>query len=293
MKKISALTCFLIFLFVAPCTYGQSSQGGRNPGPGNRDFFGEAMSDMDKAFNTSEPTMEDAYYLGRAVAANILAAYRPYTRNQELTRYVNRICQTLVINSSQPISFKGYHVIILDSPEFNAFASPGGHILITKGLVEAATSEDMLAAVIAHELAHIILKHGLNMISEMSLSNEMAANANRAADLSRNSPAAQRLMGFRNSVSSIVDTMMKNGYAQPQEFAADREAVAILAASGYNPGAMVDVLNILQRVQASQTGGFNTTHPTPAQRIANIQGVTGQYRVQDTRSYRTQRFKNR
>jgi predicted Zn-dependent protease len=157
--------------------------------------------------------------------------------------------------------------------------------------VEAATSEDVLAAVIAHELAHIILRHGLSMISDMGLSNEMAATADRAADFSGNSPSAQRLISFRTSVSSIIDTMMRNGYSQPQEYAADREAVAILAAAGYDPRALVDMLRILQRAQRSQTGGFNTTHPTPAQRIANVEGVARQYRIQDTRSYRVPRFR--
>jgi predicted Zn-dependent protease len=275
-----ALVCFcIIFSFITPNTHGH-------------DFISDALSDMDRAFNPSEPTLEDAYYLGRAVAANILAAYRPYTQNPELTRYVNRICQTLAINSSQPVAFKGYYVIILDSPEYNAFASPGGHIFLTRRLVEVTTSEDTLAAVIAHELAHIILKHGLSMISDMDLSNEMAATAERAANFSGNSPAAQRIMTFRSSVSSIIDTMLRNGYSQPQEYAADREAAAILAASGYDPRALVDMLRILQRVQRSQTGGFNTTHPTPAQRIANVEGVARQYRVQDTRSYRVPRFRN-
>jgi predicted Zn-dependent protease len=275
-----ALVCLcIIFSFVTPNTHGQ-------------DFFNDALSDMDRAFNPSEPTLEDAYYLGRAVAANIFAAYRPYTQNPGLTRYVNRICRTLAINSSQPVAFKGYYVIILDSPEFNAFASPGGHIFLTRRLVEVTTSEDMLAAVIAHELAHIILKHGLSMISDMGLTGEMAATADRAADFSGNSPSAQRLMSFRGSVTAIIDTMMKNGYSQPQEFAADREAVAILAASGYDPGALVDMLRVLQRAQRSQTGGFNTTHPTPEQRIANVEGLARQYRVQDTRSYRVPRFRN-
>ena len=300
MRKLFTLVCFCtIFPLLTSYASGQS-QGEKNPAPtpaptkNTQDFFGNALSDMDKAFNTSEPTLEDGYYLGRAVAANILAAYKPYTQNQELTRYVNRICQTLVINSSQPAVFKGYYTIILDTPEYNAFASPGGHIFITRGLVEASISEDTLAAVIAHELAHIILQHGLSMISDMSLSGEAAAMAQRAAELS-NSPGAQRLMAFRNSVSGIIDTMMKNGYSRTQEYAADREAAVILAASGYDPEALVEILRVLQRVQSSQYGGFNTTHPTPAERITNVEGVARQYksRVQDTRSYRVPRFKNK
>ena len=302
MKKLSILPAFcLIFLFLAPGVFAQFPGGqfpapGQPPGPaGGRDFFGEAMSDMDRAFSSaeSEPSLEDAYFLGRAVAAQILASYTPYTRDQELTRYVNLICQTLVINYPKAVTFKGFYVTILDSQEFNAFATPGGHIFLTKGLVEAMTSEDILAAVIAHEIAHIILKHGLNMIKDMELTNEMGAMANRAADFAGNNAAAARLMSFRDSVASIVDTMIKNGFSQPQEFAADREAAAILAASGYDPRSIIEVLRILQRVQASQRGGFNTTHPSPADRVRNIEAAASQLRVTDTRSHRTQRFRNR
>ncbi|MCL1836087.1 MAG: M48 family metalloprotease [Treponema sp.] len=258
----------------------------------NRDFIGEAFSNMDRAFNDSELTLEDTYYLGRAVAANILGVYRPYTLNPELTRYVNQICQTLVINSPRPaVSFIGFYVTILDSPEFNAFASPGGHIFLTKGLVEAASSEDMLAAVIAHELAHVILRHGQSMISDMSFINETASIQNKAADFAGNSPAAQKLTEFRNAVSEIIDAMVLSGYSQAQEFEADREALKILAASGYDPGSLTEMLQILQQVQGSRQGGFNTTHPSPAQRIANIQGQ--EEAVEDSRSFRAPRFRNR
>jgi predicted Zn-dependent protease len=254
---------------------------------------GDALSRMDSAFNSmdAEITQEDAYYLGRAVAANILAVYKPYTQNPELTRYLNRICQTLVINSSQPVSFNGYHVIILDSPEFNAFATPGGHIFITKKLAAAAASEDMLAAVIAHELAHITLQHSIAIINDVKFTDEMTATANRAASLAgENSDAAKRLAYFRGSVNKTVDIMMKNGYSQAQEFEADMEAVVLLAKSGYNPGALVEVLKVLQKTQSSQKGGFNTTHPSPAERIANVEKL--RYRTTNSGRYRTPRFKD-
>jgi len=233
----------------------------------------------------------DAYYLGRAVAANILTIYKPYTRNPELTQYVNRICQTLAINSSQPVAYNGYHVIILDSPEFNAFASSGGHIFITKGLVELAASEDMLAAVIAHELAHIILKHSIEIINDVRFTDDMIAAADRAAGIAaRNSVNAGQLLYFRESISRSMDTLMKNGYSQSQEFNADQEAMVILAYAGYDPAALIEVLRVLQRVQSSQKGGFNTTHPSPRERIASLEKLN--YRAPDTRRYREPRFKN-
>ena len=287
-QRLLMFFCMAAFFFVqAFHLEGQSRTG-------TSSLIDDAFSDMDKAFNSmdAEFTQEDAYYLGRAVAANILAVYKPYTQDPALTQYLNRICQTLVINTPQAVSFNGFHVIILDSPEYNAFATPGGHIFVTKKLVEAAASEDMLAAIIAHELAHILLKHGIAIINDMKLTDEMTAAANRAADFAgKDNAAAQRLMLFRNSVAKTIDTMLKNGYSQSQEFEADREAVTLLLKSGYDPAALQDMLKILQRVQKSQKGGFNATHPSPADRIANIENL--RYRTQDTRSYRVPRFRNK
>ena len=288
MRKLPAL-----LFFIAACSFAQPQIEGQSRGANTQDLFNDALSAMEKAFNDldAEFTLEDAYYLGRAVAANILAVYKPYTQNPEMTQYLNRICQTLAINSSQPTAFNGYHVLILDSPEFNAFASSGGHIFVTRGLVELAASEDMLAAIIAHELAHIILKHSIELINDMKLSGEMSVMANKAADFAgRDSTDTQRLMFFRDSVSKTMDTMLKNGYSQIQEFDADREAVAILFNAGYDPAALVDILKVLQRVQTSQKGGFNTTHPSPRERIANVERL--RYRVTDTRKYRAPRFKS-
>jgi predicted Zn-dependent protease len=289
MRKSSLFVVFfgsLLFLLQVTLLEAQAPRG-------TQSFFDDALSAMDRAFSQEEFTPEDEYYLGRAVAANILAAYKPYTADTELTRYLNRICQTIVINSVQPVIFKDYSVIVLDSREFNAFSSPGGHIFVTRYLVETAASEDMLAAVIAHELAHVMLKHGISVIGDFRLNDEMAVLAEKARALSGNTEEAMRLMSFRNSVSAVIDVLFKNGYSQAQEFEADREAAALLAAAGYYPGALVEMLKLLQQVQLSQREKYNTTHPSPEQRIANVAVLIYLYRVEDTRSYRVRRFKNR
>jgi predicted Zn-dependent protease len=288
MRKLSALLFITACFFVLP-----ERAAAQSGGTGAQGLAGSALADMDAAFNNmdAEVTPVDAYYLGRAVAANILAVYRPYTQNAELTQYVNRICQTLAINSSQPVAYNGYHVIILDSPEFNAFATSGGHIFITKGLAELAASEDMLAAVIAHELAHIILQHSVDMINDMRFTNEMMAAADRAADIAaRNSANARQFLYFRESITKTIDTLMKNGYSQVQEFDADKEAMKLLANAGYNPSALTEMLRGLQKVQTSQKGGWYTTHPSPHERIANVEKI--RYRAPDTRRYRIPRFKS-
>ena len=256
-------------------------------------FFNDAMADMERAFDQNDFTPQDEYFLGRAVSAHLLTQYRPYIGNPELTRYLNLICQAIVLNSVQPAIFKNYYVMILDSNEFNAFAAPGGFIFITRRLVELATSEDMLAAVIAHELVHIMLKHGVSTIEEMRLMDEMTTMAHRGAVLSGNTEAVTRIMNFYNSVSSVVNLLTMNGYSQDREFEADREAVALLAAAGYNPQAYVELLRLMERVLGPQTGGFYSTHPGTRDRISSVEPVVRRYRVEDTSSYRTNRFRNR
>jgi len=224
IKKYILFAVFGLSLLLPLFAEGQSQSGKAASGGGD---LGGALAAMDSALTAErEFTSMDEYYLGRAAAANILTVYKPYTRNAELTRYLNLICQTIAVNSPQPEIFNGYHVIILDSSEFNAFATPGGHILITKGLVEAAASEDMLAAVIAHEFAHILLKHGMGVITAMRLNNELTSTADRASGIAaRESPDAARAALFRSEVMGLVDTMMKSGYSRSQEFEADTVAI--------------------------------------------------------------------
>ena len=293
MKKTQFYAILGVFALLVPGLIG--AQG--FPGGASDPFAkvgGDPFANMAKAFDPASQdfTPEDEYYLGRAVAANILATYRPYTQNQELTKYLNRICQALVINSSRPEIYGGYRVMVLDTTEYNAFATPGGHIFVTRGLVEVTPSEEALAALIAHEISHIILRHGVSLIGDMSITNDAADMARRGAALS-NSPGAQRALSMRNSVTGIIDTMMKNGFSRPQEFEADKAAVALLAATGYDPNGLVDMLKVLSRVQGSQKGGFNSTHPSPQERINNIGNPGAQYRVPDTKVSRTARFKTK
>ena len=97
-----------------------------------------SQSDADDDFSPL-----DAYFLGRAVASDILSVYKLYN-NPEANQYLNRICQALAINSPYQAPYKGFFVFLLDSNEFNAFATPGGHIFNTKRMAASASSEDML-----------------------------------------------------------------------------------------------------------------------------------------------------
>jgi predicted Zn-dependent protease len=95
---------------------------------------------------------------------------------------------------------------------------------------------------------------------------------------------------FGDSVNEVVTTMVTNGYSITQEYDADSMALSLMDLAGYEPESLVDMLKTLEKTQSSHPGGFNKTHPTPAQRIASAQKTVGNYNVPDTRSYRVQRY---
>ena len=231
----------------------------------NKTSVKETVKETSEALSKANEDIppEEAYYLGRAVAGKVFGSYKRY-KNTALDTYLNEICTALVINSKDPVLYNGYHVAVLDSNELNAFSTPGGHILITKGLVKCSNSEDSLAAVLAHEIAHIQLKPPLSAI-KTSRNLEVLANAANTAMKGKESEAA-----FAKCVDSITDNF-SSGYSQQNEFNADTTALRLLNDTGYDPKAMLDMLKLLDANTNENSTGFGKTHPSPKLRIANVQ----------------------
>ena len=108
-------------------------------------------------------TPEQEYYIGRAVAATVLSKYKPYDISAG-NEYLNVLGQGLALSSDRPETFGGYHFLIMDSDEINAFSAPGGLVLVSRGLIRCCPNEDALAAVLAHEIGHVEKQHGLRAI---------------------------------------------------------------------------------------------------------------------------------
>ena len=219
-----------------------------------------------------EISLIDEYAVGREVAAAILAKYALMDADAALAGYANRICAAIVVNSPKPAQYNGYHVGILDSDTINAFATPGGHIFVTRGLVSAARSEDALAAVFAHEIAHIQLRHGI-----------------RSIRATRDTEDWFRQFSF--SGAQIIADSLNAGFSQTQEFDADISAISLLAATGYSPQGLIDILQELEKIQGSRIGDFNRTHPSPSSRLVNAKVAAARYpSAMDNRSVRQSRF---
>jgi predicted Zn-dependent protease len=227
-----------------------------------------AMAAAPKVVQAARPISDsEEHYVGRAVAARILGTYALHS-DPALTQYVNLVGQTVARKSSRPQTYRGYHFAVLDTPEMNAFACPGGLVFITLGLIRACEGEDELAAVLAHEVSHVAHRDGINSIGQARWTEVLTAMGGEAARQYSGAPP-QLVSLFESSIDDVFKTIVVNGYSRSAEEAADGEAVTILTASGYNPGAMAGLLN---KMSASDKGGrgISRTHPPTADRLAAV-----------------------
>jgi predicted Zn-dependent protease len=236
-----------------------------------------------------ELTPENEYYIGRAVAANITTQYMVYHKEPALQAYLNKICTTIVINSPRPEIYNGYHVAVLDTQEINAFATSGGHIFVTRGLIACTSTEDELASVIAHEIAHVQLQHGLTAIRNSRYLNAAVSGVLAGVSSGAGADTAELAGVLSDSVGEIITTMINKGYARNQEYDADSTALSLLASAGYEPSGITRMLHSLEQYQKSGSG-FGKTHPAPKDRLSNVSKYLSKYRVPDTTAYRKERF---
>jgi predicted Zn-dependent protease len=217
-----------------------------------------------------EITPEQEYYVGRAVAATVLGTYPAYG-DAQVNEYLNSLGQTLALASDMPETFSGYHFLAMDSDEINAFGAPSGFVLVSRGLLRCATSEEEVAAILAHEIGHVTGKHGLKAIKS-SRWTEAVLQIGKLAAQNSDSAALQKLTtAFGDSISDIVKTMVTSGYSQDLEKQADLAGVAILQRVGYDPRALVRLLQIMKTRLKPGGKDFAKTHPDPAERIKYIE----------------------
>ncbi len=214
-------------------------------------------------------TPQQEYYIGRTVGAVVLAKY-PAASDAKADAYLNVLGQTLATVSDMPEVFAGYHFLVLDSDDINAFATPGGHIFITRGLIRCCRTEDALAAVVAHEIGHIQLRHGMKAIEKARMTEALSVLAQESAKSLGSREVAQLTQAFGGVISDITNTMIVNGYSRSYEYQADAASAAILKRLGYNPGALIDMLDAMAKQMKPGGSDFAKTHPSPQNRLAEL-----------------------
>jgi len=228
------------------------------------------------------------YRLGRAVAARILTTYQ-LAQDPKLQLYINEVGQAVARKSSRPDTFRGYHFAVLESLEPNAFACPGGIILITRGMLKLCGNEDEVAAALAHEVAHVAHRDGLNSVVSSRWATVVAERRISAAK-ERGGRAAEMAALYEGSINDVFKTMVTNGYSRTAEWAADQEALRTLSRAGYNPQALASLLAKMV-AQEKRGVGIYRTHPPTALRLARVNAQVKDLKPEKIPEARERRFK--
>lgn len=220
---------------------------------------------------------EQEYYLGRSVAANAIANYG-LDPNEARQDYIRTVGAAIVrLSTRLPATYGGYSFAVLDSDLSNGISGPGGFVMITRGAVERCESEDELAGILAHELAHVSMKHGEGVLraggswqAGISVFARVAAAAGGANDAGVTGGMAKL---FGDAVGDLSEKLMRDGYGRTFELEADREGTLILYDVGYDASAIRDYLEATE----GRSRGTWETHPPADARIDSLDEVVEEY----------------
>lgn len=231
---------------------------------------------------------------GRKAHAQVLAEYGALAQPR-LQGYVSQLGQALVAQSHR--AQLTWTFTVLDSPEVNAFALPGGYVYVTRGILAYLGSEAELAGVIGHEIGHVTARHGAQRATR-----EQAAGVGVFAATLLGAVAEAAGLGGATELAARASQGVAAGvvasYSRDQELQADQLGAEYLARAHYDPHRMVDVIGVLknqERFAADQAraagkpppSGANwlSSHPSNDRRLAEIREIAGRYADRATGAY--------
>ncbi|MEO7727918.1 MAG: M48 family metalloprotease, partial [Burkholderiales bacterium] len=246
----------------------------QNPVSGGKDFV--LMSEQQEI------------QLGAKMHKEVLQEY-PALDNPELQAYVNEVGQRLARQSHRPQL--QWRFTVLDSPEVNAFAVPGGYVYITRGILAYLNSEAELAGVLAHEIGHVAARHGVRQQSTATVAGLGAALGSILVPGLSNQGGATLLQGMAQAITA--------GYGRENELQSDRLGAQYLAQTGYAPQVMIDLVGVLKNQElfdaelAKKEGreprryhGTFATHPSNDERLKQVVREADRYTIKNPRDNR-------
>jgi beta-barrel assembly-enhancing protease len=213
----------------------------------------------------AESVVKRELQYGRLLAAQILKKY-PVLNDEKAVMYVNKVGKSVAMFSGR--TDIEYHFGILDTEGINAFATPGGYIFITKGALVNMSNEAELAGVLAHEIAHVNMKH---IMKELPPPRETGGFVSFVASILVARGAAVS-GAFSEVVNKATELLFSKGYKRDDEFEADRVALQYAAETGYFPGGLPQFIKKIQSFKESHGSAVvYNTHPSNNERLSAIE----------------------
>jgi len=224
--------------------------------------WGVGPLDLKPGFNVF--SLQQEVQLGKESAEKADNAY-PLITDPDVVRYINRLGRRLAFFAPNNYSHYAWTFKVVSTSDINAFALPGGFVYVTRGAIELAENEAQLAGVLAHESGHVAMRHGTHEASQALLAQaplEILGNV-----LGGSGSLTERLteMGLRLGVNSIL---LKNSRSDESE--ADELGAYILYEAGYDPHALAQFFQIVEKRDPQKTIEFFADHPNPENRIKDI-----------------------
>lgn len=221
-------------------------------------------TDKQPAFNLKSPSKEEEIQLGRQITGNLLGA-APLVKDEALQKYVNQVGRWVAGQSERPDL--PWHFGVIESEDINAFAAPGGYVIITKGLYRQLKNEAQLAGVLGHEIGHVVRKHHLKLLQKSQLLDIGAKLL--GSKVGKEDDITQKVIG--NGAEILARGLDKNA-----EYEADRMGVTLATRAGYEPFGLPEVLqSISQAGNTSRVTLLYKTHPHPDDRLTKLGDAIG------------------
>jgi len=225
----------------------------------------EAPAQNLSSINLKKPSRAEEIALGREITGNLLGA-APLVKDSELQKYVNQVGRWVASQSERPDL--PWHFGVIESEDLNAFAAPGGWVLLTKGLYRQLRNEAELAGVLGHEIGHVVKKHQLKLIQKQQLISLGAGVL--GGKLGTNDQVISKVIGSGAEICA-------RSLDKDAEYEADRIGVVLAARAGYEPYGLPEVLQILGTAgkDDSRVSLLFKTHPHPDDRLARLGDAIG------------------
>ena len=222
----------------------------------------EAQTQVKPGFNLFSP--EQDVEIGRQSAAEV-QRQMPVLSDRELDAYVNRIGKKLAANAPGP-KFP-YEFKVVNASDINAFALPGGPIYLNRGIIDSARNEGEVAGVLAHEIAHVAVRHGTHQASKAYAAQ---AGLSILGGL-LGGRVGQNTAGIINAVGGFGLNALFLKFSREAETQADLVGAQMLARSGYTPADMISFFQTLAKSDPAKKTNFLSSHPAPSDRVARLQ----------------------
>ncbi len=214
-------------------------------------------------------TQQEEIALGQQARSQMAGEFGGLYPDPILQEYIEQVGQRVVQRSEAGTVGYPFDFHLLGDPDtINAFALPGGQVFITVGLLRQMNSEAQLAGVLAHEVAHVIARHGAEHLAKQQLG---AALVNAIGVATSDGQGSGREAAI---IAQAVNQLVSLRYGRQDELESDRLGVEFMSAAGYNPNAMLEVMTILANArQGGEPPEFLSTHPNPANRLEQLEGM--------------------